>query len=94
MAVYRITRFAASDMDKAGEIAESMRDVLEGVGADFIDLVSYGNGKGVAIARYPDEATMETATESAKKAFSAMVEAGVVDGESIHRHSGEVFASF
>ena len=54
MSVYRITRFAASDMDKAGEIAETMRDEIEGIGADFIDLVSYGNGKGVVIARYPN----------------------------------------
>jgi hypothetical protein len=38
MAVYRIIRFAASNMDKVGEIAESLRALLEGVGADFIDL--------------------------------------------------------
>ena len=50
MSVYRLTRFAASDMDKAGEIAETMRDEIEGIGAEFIDLVSYGNGKGVVIA--------------------------------------------
>ena len=53
MAVYRITRFAAPDMDKAGEIGESMRSLIEGLGANFIDLVSYGNGKGVVIAKYP-----------------------------------------
>ena len=39
MAIYRITKFIASDMDKAQEISESMREVLEGVGADFIDIV-------------------------------------------------------
>ena len=94
MAVYRITRFAASDMDKVGEIAENMRDVLAGVGANFIDLVSYGNGKGVVIAKYPDQATMEAAAETAKKAFSDMIEAGVVDRDSVHPHTGEVFNSF
>ena len=47
MAVYTITRFAASDMDQAGAIAEGLRSELEGVGADSIDMVSYGNGKGV-----------------------------------------------
>ena len=66
MAVYRITRFAATDMEKASKIAEEMRDTLEGVGADFIDMVSYGNGKGVIIAKYPTKEKMEAATETAK----------------------------
>ena len=94
MAVYRITRFAASEMDKVGEITENMRDVLSGIGADFIDLVSYGNGKGVVIAKYPDQATMDAAAETAKKAFAEMIEAGLVDGDSVHPHTGEVFNSF
>ena len=94
MAVYRITRFAASDMDKAGEIAENMRAVLEGIGADFIDMVSYGNGKGVVIARYPDQATMDAASDTAKQVFGKMIEAGVVDGDSVHPHTGDVYKSF
>ncbi|MDH3537771.1 MAG: hypothetical protein OER87_18660 [Gammaproteobacteria bacterium] len=94
MAVYRITRFAASDMDKVGEMVESMRDVLEGIGSDFIDLVSYGNGKGVVIAKYPDQATMDAASDTARKAFADMIEAGVVDKDSVHPHTGEVFNSF
>jgi len=94
MAVYRITRFAASDMDKAGQIAESLRALLEGVGADFIDLVSYENGKGVVIAKYPDQATMDEASDAAKEAFSKMIDAGVVDGDSVHPHTGVVFKSF
>lgn len=94
MAVYRITRFAAADMGKVGELTENMRAGLEGVGADFIDLVSYGNGKGVVIARYPDQATMDAASNTAKKAFADMIDAGVVDGDSVHPHTGEVFNSF
>ncbi len=94
MSVYRITRFAASDMDKAGEIAETMRDEIEGIGAEFIDLVSYGNGKGVVIAKYPDETTMDAASKLAKQAFGKMIEAGVVDGDSVHPHTGTVFKSF
>ena len=94
MAVYRITRFAASEMDKVGEITENMRDVLSGIGAEFIDLVSYGNGKGVVIAKYPDQATMDAAAETAKKAFADMIEAGVVDGDSVHPHTGDVLNSF
>ena len=94
MAVYRITRFAAPDMGKVGEQVESLRTTLEGIGADFIDLVSYGNGKGVVIARYPDQASMDAATDTARKAFADMVEAGAIDADSIHPHAGEVIASF
>ena len=94
MTVYRITRFAAPDMDKVGEIAESIRDLLKGVGADFIDLVSYGNGKGVVIAKYPDQATMDAASEAAKGAFGKMIDTGAVDADSVHPHVGVVFKSF
>ena len=94
MAVYRITRFAAADMNKAREMSEDMREALEGVGADFIDIVSYGNGKGVVIAKYPDEATMEAASDVARKAFGKMIAAGAIDGDSVHPHTGEVLISF
>ena len=94
MSVYRITRFAATDMDKAREISEGMRSLIESTGCDFIDLVSYGNGKGVVLAKYPDQATMEAATDKAKQVFGAMIEAGVIDADSIHPHTGEVFNSF
>ena len=94
MAVYRITRFAASDMDKVGELTENMRDILEGVGADFIDLVSYGNGKGVVIAKYPDQAAMDAASDTARNAFGKMIEAGAIEADSVHPHTGDVFNSF
>lgn len=94
MAVYRITRFAAPDMDKAGAHVEKMRDVLEGLGSDFIDMVSYGNGKGVVIAKYPDQAAMDAATETARSTFAEMVEAGIIEKDSVHPHMGEVIKSF
>ncbi len=94
MAVYTITRFASSDMDKAGQIAEGLRSELEDAGADFIDFVSYGNGKGVVLARYPDQAAMDAASDTVKLAFAKMVEAGVLDEDAIHPHTGEVFNSF
>jgi hypothetical protein len=94
MAVYRITRFAASDMDKVEEATNSMRDEIEGIGANFIDLISYGNGKGVVIAKYPDQATMDAASDTAKKVFANLIEAGLVDGDSVHPHTGDVFNSF
>jgi 20S proteasome alpha/beta subunit len=94
MAVYRITRFAASDMNKVTELTEGMRATLAGIGADFIDLVSYGNGKGVVIARYPDQATMDAAADTARKAFADMIAAGAIDGDSVHPHTGDVINSF
>ncbi len=94
MAVYRITRFAAPDMDKAAAIAEEMRDVIEGAGADFIDIVSYENGKGVVLAKYPDQETMDAASATAKQAFGKMIEAGAVEDGSIHPHAGVVIKSF
>ena len=94
MSVYRLTRFAAPDMDKAGEIAERMGGKIECIGADFIDLVSYGNGKGVVIAKYPDKTTMDAASELGKPASGKMIEAGVVDGGSVHPQTGIVFKSF
>lgn len=94
MAVYRITRFAASDMDKVQEATNNMREEIEGIGADFIDLISYGNGKGVVIAKYPDQAAMDAASDTAKKVFANLIEAGLVDGDSVHPHAGDVFNSF
>jgi hypothetical protein len=94
MAVYRITRFAASDMDKVGEHMETIREEIEAIGSDFIDVISYGNGKGVVIAKYSDQAAMDAASDTAKKAFGGLVEAGLVDGDSIHPHTGEVVQSF
>lgn len=94
MPMYRITKFTALDIDKAGEIAESMRDVLEDAGADFIDLVSYGGGECVVVAKYQNQAAMDAATEIAKKAFGKMVEAGAINGASIQPQTGEVIMSF
>ena len=94
MSVYRITRFAASDMDKASEHVESVRSKLQSTGCEFIDIVDYGNGKGVVVAKYPDEATMEAATSIAKEVFGEMVQAGLIDGDSIHPHTGKVRNSF
>ena len=94
MSVYRITRFASPDMTKAAEFSDSMRSELENVGADFIDIVSYGNGKGVVVAKYSDQAKMDAAAETSKNVFGKMVESGIIDGDSIHPHMGEVIQSF
>ena len=93
MSVYRITRFASSDMDKVAATAEGLREMLKDIGADFIDIVSYGNGKGVVVAKYPDAAAREAADGLAKMAFGKMIEAGIVDGDAIHPHAGDVVFS-
>lgn len=94
MSVYRITRFASADMDKTAAFADSMRSEIESMGAEFIDIVSYGNGKGVVLARYSDQAAMDAATEGANQTFGKMIEAGLIDGDSLHPHMGEVVQSF
>lgn len=94
MSVYRITRFAASDMDKLAEALDSIKSELENLGAESIDIVSYGNGKGVTLAKYPDQAAMDAAAAGANKAFSKMINLGIVDADSIHPHAGEVIKSF
>ena len=94
MAVYTITRFASPDMDKAQEVTNSLRNELESTGADFIDFVSYGNGKGVVLARYPNEEAKASASETIKMAFDKLIEAGAMDGDAIHPHAGDVFNSF
>ena len=94
MAVYRITRFAAADMDKVRDHMENLRAEVEAMGANSIDVVSYGNGKGVVLAKYPDQAAMDAAADKAKSVFGGLVEAGLVDGDSIHPHAGEVVQSF
>ena len=38
MACYRITRLKALDSDKIKEIGERMRETIEAMGADFIDV--------------------------------------------------------
>ena len=94
MAMYRITKFTSSDMDKAQEISESRRDILESVGADFIDIVSCGNGEGLVVAKYPSQTVMDAATEPAKQAVGKMVESGASNGASIPATTGEVLMSF
>ena len=94
MSVYRITRFASPEMDKTEAATESVRNELEKMGADFIDIVSYGNGKGVVLAKYPDQAAMDASAEKAKQVFAKMIEMGVIEADSIHPHAGVVIKSF
>jgi|TARA_B110000014_G_scaffold223776_1_gene181624 phosphoribosylamine-glycine ligase len=93
MAIYRITRFTSSDMDKAKARAEEARDEVSAVGADFIEIAADADGNGVVVAKYPDAATMEAATATAQKVFGQMVAEGVMDGDSISIWTGDVINS-
>ena len=94
MTCYRITRLKALDSDKIKEIGEGMRDTIEAMGADFIDVAQDSDGNMVVVARYPDDSTMEAATATAQDAFGQMITQGAADGSSIDQWNGEVVMSF
>ena len=94
MACYRITRLKALDSEKIKEIGEGMRDTIEAMGADFIDVAQDNDGNMVVVARYPDDSTMEAATATAQDAFGQMITQGAADGSSIDQWNGEVVMSF
>lgn len=93
MSVCRITNFSTSDMGKATEMAESMRDEIATAGANSILIVATGDNTGVVIAHYATQALMDTATAVNKSVFGKMIAAGVIDGASISPSSGEVIFS-
>ena len=94
MTYYRITRLKALDSDKIKEIGEGLRDTIEAMGADFIDVAQDNDGNMVVVARYPDDSTMEAATATAQDAFGQMITQGAADGSSIDQWNGEVVMSF
>ena len=94
MSVYRITEFETSDMNKLVEYCESLREAVAAAGAESIDVVSVGEGKGLVVAKYASQALMEAGADVNKHAFAKMIEAGLVDGASIGRQSGDTVFSF
>ena len=94
MTCYRITRLKALDSDKIKEIGETMRETIQSMGADFIDIAEDNDGNMVVVARYPDEPTMEAATATAQDTFGQMITQGAADSSSINQWSGRVMMSF
>ena len=90
MPVYRVTEFKTSDMTKVVEFCESLRD---DVGAERIDVVAVGDGKGLVVARYKTQELMDAATQISKQAFGKMIVAGVVKAGSVNARSGDVASS-
>jgi hypothetical protein len=93
MSVYRITEFTSPDMSNAAELTETVRGDLANVGAESIDIVSVGDGKGLVVAKYPSQAAMEAATDIQKQVFGKMIAAGAINADSISVQSGEVIFS-
>ena len=94
MSVYRITRFTSVSMDRMVEATKAMRNVVESTGTEFVDVASDRRGRGMIIAKYPDNATMEAATSTAQQVFGKQIEEGIIDGTSLDTWSGEVVVSF
>ena len=94
MTCYRITRLKALDSDKIKEIGERMRETIETIGANFVDVAEDNDGNVVVVARYPDDATMDAATATAQNAFEQMIAQGAADGSSINQWNGKVVMSF
>jgi len=94
MSVYRLTEFTSSDMSKLIEFTESLRDAVAAAGAEFIDIISVGDDKGMVIAKYANQELMEAATDINKAAFGKMIAASLVNADSISGRSGEVNFSF
>ena len=94
MSVYRITEFKTSDMDKVVNFCETLREDFAAAGAESIDVVSVGDGKGYVVAKFATQALMEAATDISKQAFGKMIVTGLVNAGSIGGQSGEVVFSF
>ena len=94
MPVYRLTEFTSPDMSKTVEFCETLRDEVAAAGAESIDVISVGGGKGVVIAKYATKELMEAATPINKSAFGKMIGADLVNADSIGGQSGEVVFSF
>ena len=94
MSVYRITRFTSVSMDRMVEATKAMRNVIESTGAEFVDVASDRRERGMVIAKYPDNGTMEAATSAAQQVFGKQIEEGIIDGTSLNIWSGEIVVSF
>ena len=90
MSFYRITEFTSPDTAKAIEAMEPLRADLATAGAESIEIVSVGDGKGLVIAKYATQTVMEAATGVSQKTFGSMIASGHINGDSVSRQSGEV----
>ena len=81
-------------MGKVIDFCETLREDVVAAGAESIDVISVGEGKGYVVAKYPTQTHMEAATNVNKQAFGKMIVAGLIKAGSISGQSGEVIFSF
>lgn len=94
MTAYRVSEFTSPKPENVASACEAITAIVAKAGAEMIDIVMMDGGKGLVIARYSSQATMEAATKYNKEAFGELVKAGVVDGSSIVSRSGDKVFSF
>ena len=94
MAWYRISRVKILDESKVIAIADDIRESVSALGADSIEMATGEDGTGTVIARYPDKASMEAATETAMNAFKRFFEEGASDPSTLEQWTGEVTYTF
>ena len=94
MAWYRIQRVKILDESKVIAIADEIRESVSALGADSIEMATGEDGTGTVIARYPDKASMEAATETAMSALKRFFEDGASDPSTLEQWTGEVTYTF
>lgn len=91
---YRMTRlhFEEDEFEALMHLAESLRGRIEGiVGLEFADLAKTGEGEGMMITAYRDEADYVTAAGEVAEILGALTE---VLTSTPHGHEGTVVLSF
>ena len=63
MTWYRISRVKILDESKVIAIADEIRESVSALGAESIEMATGEDGTGTVIARYPDKASMEGASD-------------------------------
>ena len=94
MAWYRISKVKILDASKMAPILDEIRESVSAISSDFIEMATAEDGTLTVIARYPDKASMEAATETATNAFKRFFEEGVSDPSSLEIWTGEVTYTF
>ena len=102
MAWYRISKIKIlgmtqeqiDDASKMVPILDEIAASVSAISADFIEIATTEDDTLIVIARYPDEASMEAATETAKNAFKRFFEQGASNPSSLEIWTGEVTHTF
>jgi len=75
-------------------IADEIRESVSALGTDSIEMATGEDDTGTVIARYPDKASTEAATETAMSALKRFFEEGASDPSTLEQWTGEVTYTF